>query len=52
VPKSLGMSTVLVVPPGTTTVPAESWETEASSAHIDHLTENLGAFLTTLQQMR
>jgi putative hydrolase of the HAD superfamily len=48
VPKSLGMATVLVVPRGVATVPLESWETEASAAHIDHLTDDLGAFLGRL----
>jgi putative hydrolase of the HAD superfamily len=48
VPKALGMATVLVVPRGTDTVPAESWETTASTAHIDHLTDDLGAFLGRL----
>lgn len=48
VPKALGMATVLVVPRGESTVPAESWETTASTAHIDHLTDDLGAFLGRL----
>lgn len=48
VPKALGMATVLVLPRGTDAVPAESWETEASTAHIDHLTDDLGAFLARL----
>ena len=52
VPKSLGMATVLVVPRGENTVPAESWETEASTAHIDHLTDDLGAFLGRLTPLR
>lgn len=48
VPKSLGMSTVLVVPHGTDSVPVEAWETAANAAHIDHLTDDLGRFLARL----
>jgi len=48
VPKSLGMATVLVVPRGTDAVPVEAWETNANAAHIDHLTDDLGAFLARL----
>lgn len=52
VPKSLGMATVLVVPRGTNAVPAESWETHPSTAHIDHLTDDLGTFLGRLDPLR
>jgi putative hydrolase of the HAD superfamily len=45
VPKSLGMATVLVVPRGTGAVPVEAWEAAANTGHIDHLTDDLGAFL-------
>ena len=45
VPKSLGMTTVLVVPRGPGTVPVEAWETAANAVHIDHLTDDLGVFL-------
>ncbi|WEK51393.1 MAG: pyrimidine 5'-nucleotidase [Candidatus Kaistia colombiensis] len=48
VPKSLGMATVLVIPRGTDAVPLEAWETSANAAHIDHLTDDLGAFLTRI----
>ena len=48
VPKSLGMATVLIVPRGTNAVPVEAWETAANGAHIDHLTDDLGAFLARL----
>lgn len=52
VPKSLGMATVLVVPRGTSDVPLEAWETSANAAHIDHLTDDLGAFLARLTPPR
>ena len=46
VPKALGMATVLIVPRGTEEVLAEAWETDgADGEHIDHLTDDLGAFL-------
>ncbi|WP_018184820.1 pyrimidine 5'-nucleotidase [Kaistia granuli] len=52
VPKSLGMATVLVVPHGTDSVPVEAWETAANAAHIDHLTDDLGGFLSRLTPRR
>lgn len=52
VPKSLGMATVLVVPRGTDAVPVEAWETSANAAHIDHLTDDLGAFLARISPVR
>jgi putative hydrolase of the HAD superfamily len=49
VPKALGMATVLIVPRGTEPILAEAWETEGSEgAHIDYLTDDLGAFLTRI----
>ena len=48
VPKSLGMATVLVVPRGTAEAPVEAWETRANTAHIDHQTDDLPAFLARI----
>jgi putative hydrolase of the HAD superfamily len=46
VPALLGMTTVLVVPGGTTEVIQEAWEAEGrDSPHVDFVTENLGAFI-------
>jgi putative hydrolase of the HAD superfamily len=49
VPYALGMTTVLVVPPATREVFREGWELEGrDAAHIDHVTDNLAAFLRKL----
>jgi putative hydrolase of the HAD superfamily len=46
VPHALGMTTVLVVPAKTREVFREAWEMEGrDAAHVDHVTENLAAFL-------
>ena len=45
-PHALGMTTVLVVPPGTREVFREDWELEGrDDPHVDHLTDDLSAFL-------
>jgi len=49
VPHALGMRTVLVVPHHTREVFRESWELEGRDApHVDHVTEDLAAFLETV----
>jgi putative hydrolase of the HAD superfamily len=49
VPHALGMTTVLVVPPGTREVFRESWELEGpGEPHVDHVTEDLAGFLETI----
>jgi putative hydrolase of the HAD superfamily len=46
VPHTLGMATVLVVPGGTREIVTEDWEMEGrDAAFIDHVTDDLGAFL-------
>jgi putative hydrolase of the HAD superfamily len=46
VPHALGMTTVLVVPPGTREVLRESWEMEGpGEPHVDHVTDDLAGFL-------
>jgi putative hydrolase of the HAD superfamily len=46
VPHSLGMATVLVVPPATREVFREGWELEGRDApHVDHVTDDLAGFL-------
>ena len=46
VPHQLGMTTVLVVPDGAQEVVREDWELEGrDAAHVDHVTDNLAAFL-------
>jgi putative hydrolase of the HAD superfamily len=46
VPHALGMTTVLVVPAKTREIFREAWEMEGrDAAHVDHVTENLEAFL-------
>jgi putative hydrolase of the HAD superfamily len=46
VPHALGMTTVLVVPEHTREVFRERWELEGRDApHVDHVTDDLGAFL-------
>ncbi len=46
VPKTLGMATVLVVPTNTGEIISEAWEQEGrEEAHIDFVTDDLGAFL-------
>jgi putative hydrolase of the HAD superfamily len=49
VPHALGMTTVLVVPQQTREVFRERWELEGRDApHVDHVTDNLVAFLQGL----
>ena len=48
VPHTLGMTTVLVVPPATREVFREGWELEGrEAAHVDHVTDDLTGFLRT-----
>ncbi|HET9717555.1 MAG TPA: pyrimidine 5'-nucleotidase [Pseudolabrys sp.] len=52
-PHALGMTTVLVVPEGQREVFRESWELEGRDApHVDHVTDNLTAFLDALANHR
>jgi putative hydrolase of the HAD superfamily len=49
VPHQLGMTTVLVVPDGSTEVVREAWELEGrDAAHVDHVTDDLTGFLQKL----
>ncbi|MBV8792448.1 MAG: pyrimidine 5'-nucleotidase [Pseudolabrys sp.] len=49
VPHALGMTTVLVVPPPDKEVVREGWELAGREApHVDHVTEDLTAFLAKL----
>ena len=49
VPHRLGMTTVLVVPDGSTEVVREAWELEGrDAAHVDHVTDDLTGFLQKL----
>jgi putative hydrolase of the HAD superfamily len=49
VPHALGMTTVLVVPEGTREVFREDWELEGRDApHVDHVTDDLAAFLESI----
>jgi putative hydrolase of the HAD superfamily len=49
VPHQLGMTTVLIVPERSREVRRETWELEGRDApHVDHITENLTAFLLQL----
>jgi putative hydrolase of the HAD superfamily len=49
VPHALGMTTVLVVPPGTREVFRESWEMEGpGEPHVDHVTDDLAGFLAQI----
>jgi len=49
VPHQLGMTTVLVVPDGTTEVVREDWELEGrDDPHVDHVTDDLTRFLQGL----
>jgi putative hydrolase of the HAD superfamily len=53
VPHALGMVTVLVVPEGTREVFREGWELEGrDAAHVDHVTDDLADFLTTIAARR
>ena len=53
VPHALGMTTVLVVPENTREVFREDWELEGrDDPHVDHVTDNLVAFLETLAPKR
>jgi putative hydrolase of the HAD superfamily len=52
-PHALGMTTVLVVPQGTREVFREDWELEGrDEPHVDHLTDDLVAFLETVARAR
>ena len=49
IPHQLGMTTVLVVPDGSTQVVREDWELEGRDAsHVDHVTDDLTGFLEGL----
>src|SRR5690348_14520245 len=51
VPHSLGMTTVLVVPPATREVMREGWELAGREApHVDYVTEDLAEFLRALRR--
>ena len=51
VPHALGMTTVLVVPPGTREVFRESWELEGpGEPHVDHVTDDLAGFLEKIRR--
>jgi putative hydrolase of the HAD superfamily len=53
VPHQLGMTTVLVVPDGSTEVVREDWELEGrDAAHVDHVTDDLAGFLQGLSTGR
>ena len=53
VPHELGMTTVLVVPENTREVFRESWELEGrDDPHVDHVTDNLVAFLESIAAKR
>ncbi|MGB3272521.1 MAG: pyrimidine 5'-nucleotidase [Xanthobacteraceae bacterium] len=50
VPHGLGMTTVLVVPDSSAPVVREDWEMEGrEAAHVDHVTDDLGGFLSRLR---
>jgi putative hydrolase of the HAD superfamily len=50
-PHALGMTTVLVVPEHSREVFREEWELEGRDApHVDHVTDNLTAFLRAISQ--
>jgi len=52
VPHALGMTTVLVVPQGAQVVLREEWELAGrDSAHVDHVTDDLTAFLRNILAM-
>jgi putative hydrolase of the HAD superfamily len=52
-PHALGMTTVLVMPQGTREVFREDWELEGrDEPHVDHLTDDLVAFLETVARSR
>jgi putative hydrolase of the HAD superfamily len=51
IPHQLGMTTVLVVPDGTGEVVREDWELEGrDDSHVDHVTDDLEAFLRAIPQ--
>jgi putative hydrolase of the HAD superfamily len=53
VPHRLGMTTVLVVPENTREVFREDWELEGrDEPHVDHVTDNLVAFLESIAATR
>ncbi len=48
-PHALGMTTVLVVPPGDRMIVREGWELEGrEAAHVDHVTEDIAGFIAAL----
>jgi putative hydrolase of the HAD superfamily len=50
VPKSLGMTTVLVVPKGTEDILLEDWELQGrDAAHVDFLTDDLAGFIEQVE---
>jgi len=53
VPHALGMTTVLIVPGGTTEVQREEWELAGRDApHVDHVTDDLATFLRGIADVR
>jgi putative hydrolase of the HAD superfamily len=53
IPHQLGMTTVLVVPDGSTEVVREDWELEGRDAsHVDYVTDNLTGFLQGLVERK
>jgi len=53
VPHALGMTTVLVVPENTREVFRETWELEGrDDPHVDHVTDDLAAFLEKIAASR
>jgi putative hydrolase of the HAD superfamily len=53
VPHGLGMTTILVVPDGTREIFREDWEMQGrDAAHVDHVTDDLTAFLEKLLAAR
>jgi len=49
IPHALGMTTVLVVPQGQRELFREAWELEGrDAAHVDHVTDDLAAFLARI----
>jgi putative hydrolase of the HAD superfamily len=51
IPHALGMTTVLVVPQGTREVFRQDWELEGRDApHVDHVTDDLAAFLAAIRR--
>lgn len=48
VPKSLGMQTVLIVPRNFEATFSEIWERDGDHDHVDHVTDDLAAFLRAI----